>query len=82
MDMAFFALSSSLWHSRTSIPSTITAFSCFTMVSQSLMEFTSMSMYSPLLVRPSPRGAAKDMIWWGLKPSLYLISMPARRMAF
>jgi len=31
---------------------------------------TSMSRYSPLLVRPTPKGAAKDMIWWGLKPSL------------
>ena len=69
MDIAVLALSGSFTYSVTSTPSTIVSFSALIDASLDLVEFTSISRYSPSLVIPTPNGAAKDMIWCGEKPS-------------
>ena len=49
-------------------PSAISRFSRSTISSQGIFSVSSMSKYSARLSIPTPRGAAKDMIIWGLYP--------------
>ena len=66
----------------TSSPSGMTAFSAWTAREEGTGSLSSMSMYSPSLVRPMPRGWAKDMIMWGLYPPVKAMGMSALLIAF
>ena len=60
--MALPALSGRIFTEVISMPGTDAALSRVLTSSQEVRECTSRSIYSPLLVSPTPKGAAKDMI--------------------